>query len=106
MTTPINPTVLKELVSQFPNRFSSKAVTRLLREKGYNYVTTGGQLANHFRNFGFVNDYPGSKMWMKKKPVELFKMTAELLTDDELLAEIKRRGYTGTLNPPLKSIIL
>jgi len=106
MTQPINPTVLKELICQFPNRFSSKQVTRLLREKGYNYVTTGGQLAYHFRNFGFVNDYPGSKMWVKKKPVEGVKITLEQFTDDELIAEIKRRGYTGTLNPPSKSIVL
>lgn len=117
MTTRINPQVLKEVIYEFPNRFSSVEVCRNLRQRGYNYNTKTGLLAYYFREFGFINEKKSSKMWIKnpnllqqfRDPNYLsngVKVRLEQFTDDEVLADLKRRGYTGTLNPPSKSIIL
>jgi len=109
MKTPINPLVVKQLLIDFPNRFSSRFFAKALRDKGYNYETSGGQLATHLRNLGCYNDIYCSKMWNKKvnnSSPTIQSKDIKSFSDEELIAEIKRRGYTGTLNPPTKSINL
>lgn len=109
MTQSINPHVLKQVLCEFPNRFSSSEVAKYLSKKGYNYNTKSGLLAYHFREFGFINEKKRSKMWIKNPTLlQEFRDPNYLsrCTDDQIIAEIKRRGYTGTLNPPSKSIIL
>jgi hypothetical protein len=107
--TPIIPQVLESLLLEFPDRLSSKILGKELRSNGYNFETSGGQLANYLKRFGYMNDYHGSKMWTKIKttPPEPPKLIGlQSFSIQEIIAELKDRGYTGKLIAPGNPIIL
>lgn len=111
MTTHINREVLKQILIDFPQTFTSDSVTEKLKSNGYNYKTSSGELSHNLKKLGYVNMGHRSKVWTKKIDNSI-NQTKQILKDltqypiEELIQEIKRRGYTGTLNPPSKSIIL
>lgn len=111
MTQHINREVLKQILIDFPHTFTSEEVTRKLKLNGFNYKTNSGELSHNLKKIGYTNMGHRSKVWVKKSEIinEQIKpksMELNQFSDQQLIDEIKRRGYTGTLNPPSKSIIL
>lgn len=107
MKNHIDPKVLNQIVLEFPESFTSKEVTKRFRIKGYDFKTNSGELSHHLKSLGYINDGYRSKVWRRKTEEETIKSkTLDQCTDEELAAEFKRRGYTGTLTPPAKSIII
>ena len=116
------------------NQFTSRQYSITLKKLGYMGNTKSGVIAYELKKLGISPIKPKSKIYnkmenIKKVDLEFPKSNPKIslftmsdfsdkqlideiikrglrLTDQELIDTLKKRGYTGTLNPPSKPISL
>lgn len=86
----------KEIYKQYKSYCESKKL----------YTISEHIFGNQLRQYGYKVDKYGSGGFTYVWATSINKNINEDLTPEEMINKLKELGYTGTLNPPSKSIIL